>query len=296
MLAAVATGQRFANFSADGDEIRNVGSRLLRREPTCITRSWMSGTAFAPENPLEIALLATSADPAARASFYRVLMTEKLYVIDRRPANTASGARLLEAGTELRLDNIDIDGVPHVPMFSSVTRIQQVVSEPVTYLAADARALLSLVRGSHVMLNPGAAFGKQLVPDEIDAILDGSILSGVTSHRVETETPILIGQPAVYPTHIVGALAALFKTDCAVRAAYLAHYHNPQRDSRPHTLIAIDAEGGDLRQPLLERIHTVLEDVAGLDEIVDVVRLDEDDDLGRYFVERTQPFYARQLH
>jgi SseB protein C-terminal domain/SseB protein N-terminal domain len=247
---------------------------------------------FTPQNELERALVAASRDPAARLAFYRTLVESKLFVIDRSPPSEGPVNGVLQVGRQVSLDNIELGGISHVPVFSSLERIQQLVEGEVRFLAMEAKDLFDLVRGSHVVLNPGLDYGKQFVPQELEEILDGSIFAGAKQIVVEKPTQVLLGQPDVYPKHITDALAAFFKTRSEVAAAYLAHYVEPASGEEPHTLIGIDCTGS--YDAVLEGTHSVLLSVARKGELVDLIRIGGDSDVSRYLAEETKPFYKRK--
>jgi SseB protein C-terminal domain len=103
--------------------------------------------------------------------------------------------------------------------------------------------LLKITRGARLILNPGSDFGKELLPEEVESIIDGSILRPRESYVVDRPTQVMLGQPARYPTELVEVLKRVFKRHDGVRAAFLAHFVNPAKDATAHTLIAIDAAG-----------------------------------------------------
>lgn len=249
----------------------------------------MSG--FHPENDLERALVAAADDPANAPAFYRTLLDSKLLVIDESAAPAQPGQRTLDAGTQLRLRPLEIEGQPHVPVFSALSRLQAFINSQVNYLSIGARDLFAILRDSHVVLNPGADYGKQFLPSEVAAIVDGSIFSQQSTYVVPEATQVLLGQPAEYPSHITNALKRFFATRSDVRAAYLAHYHNPARDEKPCTLIGVDASGD--WAALVGGASLVLGQVARSTDVVDFIRIDASG-ISRYMVNETKPFYRRK--
>lgn len=248
----------------------------------------MSG--FTPENDLERALVAAAEDAARVPDFYRALLESHLLVIDESPGPVRTGWHEAEAGTQLRIRPVEVDGVPHVPVFSSTTRIETFAQEPAHFVGLPARDLFEMLAGSHVVLNPGADYGKQLVPDEIQALVDGSMFSSHSPYAAEEETPVLMGQPAEVPHHVTEALGRFFAIRENVRAAYLALYHDPARHERPVVLVGIDAAGD--WDALVGEASLVLRRVTRRDDAVELVRIG-DSDVSRYMVEETEPFFRR---
>ncbi|MBC8131712.1 MAG: SseB family protein [Deltaproteobacteria bacterium] len=91
------------------------------------------------ENPLEGALVAAATDPPRRPEFYRAFLSAQIYLIDERPGLPAEGSVVLAQDTKLKLRSIDFEGAPHLPVFSSITRLQKFVQRESRYLASDAK-------------------------------------------------------------------------------------------------------------------------------------------------------------
>ncbi len=129
-----------------------------------------------PENPLEQVLIAAATEPGARPTFYRLMLDSPLYIVnDDAEASGGPGNRVLQPGEELRIATLEIDGVPHAPIFSSIARMRAVLAPERGYLAMHGRNLLELTLGSHLVLNPGSPYGKQFFPQEVEAMLNGEI-------------------------------------------------------------------------------------------------------------------------
>lgn len=246
---------------------------------------------FAVQNALEVALLAASVEAAEIPGFYKALMESQLYFIQEGPLPDGPRDVILDAGRTFEVRDFEHDGVRYTPVFSSVARIQEWISEEVGYVGMDAMELFEIMRESCLFLNPGSKYGKELLPHEIRSILDGSILAPSHTHVVEESTEVMIGQPADYPRHLTDALKRFFRSKRRVRAAYLAHFIDPSRDPHPHTLIGLDVEGGYLE--VVGEAGAVLGAVARDTDIVDFIEID-DSDISRYMVEETEPFYRKK--
>jgi hypothetical protein len=246
---------------------------------------------FEPENELEHALVAAATDRANAPRFYRALLDATLLIIDEAPVAGAPARRTLEPGTQLTLRHVEIEGTPHVPVFTARSRLEAFISSEVTTLSVGGRDLLAILQAAHVILNPGADYGKRLVPGEIAALLDGSIFATHTTHVVPEAREVLLAQPADYPHHLTEALKPYLAGRKDVRAAYLARYHDPARDPEPHTLIGIDASAD--WDSLIRGASAALDPVARPGDVVDFVRID-DSGVSRYLVEDTKPFYRKK--
>jgi len=244
-----------------------------------------------PENPLEEALAAAATDPARRPDFYRAFLSAKIYVIDERPGLHPMRSGVLEQGTELLLRSIDVEGTPHVPVFSSITKLQNFVQHGSRYLAMQCSGFLPIIKGSAVLLNPASDFGKQFTPAEIAALIDGSIFAPQSSRVTPQPEEVFLGQPAEYPTHVTEALARYFRRRSDVRAAYLALFSNPATGDPPHALIGVDTTGP--WREIVGEAGLVLGGVCRPGEFVDFMQLDKSGVSD--YLRGTEPFYKKRI-
>lgn len=243
-----------------------------------------------PENPLEEALVAASTQPEARPEFYRLMLESPLYLIDDRPADAArSDTKVLEQDTRLQLQVIDIDGVQHVPIFSSATRLHEATGGNRGHLAIQGREMLQMLRGAHLVLNPGAEFGKQFPPDEVAEMLSGAIFGGPVKLAVAAGSQLVLGEPANYPRQLVVALQKLLRTMPEVKSARLGHGMIFGSDDPPHTILAIEAKGDF--PALAARIMEVVQMVSRPGEMADLLDYRGAKELFRPI----KPFYRRKL-
>jgi SseB protein N-terminal domain len=120
---------------------------------------------FEPQNDLERSLIAATTDPAARPQFYRDLVASDLFVVQE--PDTPSG--------QLNIRPLEVNGNDCLPVFSSLPRLQAFIDQEVSYIAMNARDFMQITRGARLLLNAGSDYGKELLPEEIASILDGSI-------------------------------------------------------------------------------------------------------------------------
>lgn len=256
-----------------------------------------------PQNALEHALVAAATDPSARPLFYRLALESPLLFVDAgSEVDAGSGAdadsdlpvdgkpTVLRAGASVRAEAVEIDGVLHTAIFSSQAALSAVLQTERKFISMLGRNLFELMRGSHLILNPGLPYGKQFLPDEIEAMLDGTAVRGYSTQVLQEETRVLLGQPSDYPRHLTDALAALFRSRKEVEAAYLGLCAWPDADERPHVVIGIDMQGA--REALMPAVMSTIRGVARQGEIVDVVGMDSSS-FGAY-LRTTKPFYKRK--
>ena len=184
-----------------------------------------------------------------------------------------------------------IDDVPHTIVFTSLAVLEDSVKAAHKYLSMHGRDLLQLVRGSHLILNPGSECAKQLLPAEIEAILDGSAGRGYATKVIEKETTVELGQPAVFPTHVADTLRSVFRSRRRVRAAYLALCAWPESGER-HLIVGIDTT--DDWERLMQDLSSALRTSTQPDEIIDFVRMDGASPLADY-MRSTRPIYKRKI-
>jgi len=223
------------------------------------------------------------------------MLSSPLYVIDLSDApHVSDGLRTIGVGEVLKIPSVDIEGVPHTPVFSSLARLRTVLSAEQKYIAMNGRQLLELVRDSCLILNPGSPYGKQFLPQETVDLLSGDIFRGYSTRTVKEATKVLLGQPAQYPTHITDALKERFRGLRTVKAAYLAQCLMPESGEPPHTLVGV-VVSGEFRS-VVTTIMDTIKRVAKEGDIVDVVRIDDPhpEGVAEYLLKETQPFYKRR--
>ena len=234
---------------------------------------------FEPQNALERSLMAATADPAARPQFYRDLVASDLFVVQE--PDTPPG--------QLNIRPIEVNGNDCLPVFSSLPCLQRFIDREVNYVAINARDFMDITRGARLLMNPGSDYGKELLPNEIASILDGSIWQPQSTYTAERDTQVLLGQPARYPEELVEVLRRVFGKHDAVRAAYLAHFFNPAQDAKAHTLVAIDAPEDWER--IAGEAGMAANGVNVPDPPVDFIQL-PNEGLDSYF-QSVEPFYRR---
>ncbi|MDR1478834.1 MAG: enhanced serine sensitivity protein SseB C-terminal domain-containing protein [Planctomycetaceae bacterium] len=240
---------------------------------------------------LEQLLQKATTKPAFRAEFYKRLLTDELVVITQN-------SNLTEGGQTLQKDSsINIVSYPDgkIPVFTSTDRIfdKGVTKEQVEYIRLKGENLFGLCKSTTFLLNPYSDYGKELLPDEIESLLNGTIGADTTKIlTVEEETKVQIGQPAKYPTEIVNALKKLFSERSNVKAAYLGWIFSSESGEPPHYIFALDTDGKYL-QSLAQEAGFIAKQFLEQREFVDFITIDRDSGLSDYFLKQTKPFYKR---
>ncbi len=138
-----------------------------------------------PENELEIALMNGAEDMQARKEFYQKLLWNNLYVLTPEDF-IQSGEQTAEEDIKVRLITFD-DGV--IPVFTSANRISDsnVVKEPINYISLRGQDLFEITEGSTLVLNPYSEYGKELYPEEIEDLMNGSIFDLIDEEQIIDE-------------------------------------------------------------------------------------------------------------
>ena len=247
---------------------------------------------FEPVNTLEKSLMSAATNPSSRPQFYRDLLEADIFIIQYGKNNLNIKNNVLQEGADLKIQHITKDGISWLPIFSSLQRLQQFIRSESSYLKLKARDFFEMARGAHVVLYPGFDYRKEFLPQEIEKMLDGSIFKPTQRHVAQKDTQVLIGQPAIYPTKLVKALAEYFATNKFVNRAYLVQFHNPESGEPPHLLIGIDAS--DNWGKVSGDAGMISSEVLGKGEIIDLVRLDNSS-FSQHIINSSKPIYQKSF-
>ena len=248
---------------------------------------------FEPQNELEKSLVRAAKDPAHRPQFYRDLVASDLFIVREGLPPANHQRTVLPAGEKLQIRFVQWNGKNCIPVFSSLPRLEAVIREAGGYLSLNALELMKITKGADLVLNPGSDFGKELVAQEIASLIDGSMWQPSETYVARKAEQVMIGKPANYPRELADALSRFFKTQKGVKRAFLAHFFHPERDEKPHTLIAIEY-GGEW-DPIVAGAGIVVRNVTVPDPPVDFFPMTGRHGLEDYFRRESQPFYQRKL-
>ena len=246
--------------------------------------------AFDPQNDLERSLMQASEDAAQRPQFYQDFLKADLFAIEEGPPRQ-SGPLALAKGAPVTLMTFNREGHTIVPIFSSLPRMQAFIKKEVNYVAMKTPDFLNMTKGTTLVLNPGSDYGKEFTAAEIASILDGSFWRPTDSYVTQQASKVLIGQPANYPSELVAALGRYFQTAPQVKRAFLAHYFNPERDQKPHTLIAVEVTSD--WEEVLSNAGVVTQTVRIPDPPVDFLQITGQAGVEEHF-KTVKPFYEKQ--
>lgn len=241
-----------------------------------------------PMLPFESLMKEASVNVNVRFDFYRNLPHQKVFVI-------TSGNTQVTEGTLEENSNVELATFPDgkIPFFTALPRIfeKNVVKERVPYLELAAGDLFQLTKGATLVLNPFSDFGKELVPQEIEQLLDGSIFGdGIREVSMPKDTQVRVGQPAVLPVEMMEALSNNFAGRDDVNAAYIAMVDMPETGAPPRLLIAMSISGD--RQTIFEETGRTAQQFLKKGESVDIMELSPENGISVYFNDQ-QPFFTK---
>jgi len=241
-----------------------------------------------PDN-IEALLKKAVGSPSYRDEFYRQLLTARLVIITKENAGI-TGYVTLQKDTRVEILTFE-DG--YIPVFTSTEKIfdKGIIKEQVPFLECTGEDLFNFVKGAKLILNPYSDYSKELLPDEIEQLLDRSIFTHSPKQIVITkDTEVLIGEPAKYPDIVVDALKALFIKKSDVTAAYVAWIHDPSSDVPPHYIFAIETRGD--WWSLSNEAGSIANEILGGNQIIDFMQLSGNGGINDYF-KKSSPFYRK---
>jgi hypothetical protein len=245
-----------------------------------------------PANELERAFLRAAKDSIHRPAFYRLLLESDVFVAtadDQQPEVTdGTGTN----ATQLRLLNLERNGVAWLPFFTSMSCLQQCLPSVLNPWQLNARALFEATLGASLVLNPNAELSKEFLPEQVTRLLDGSILGG-EFWTVGQNTTVLLSQPADYPTELAAALSRAFAANAEVAAAYLALASFQSDDARPHLMVGVETRGDWNR--IVADAGYVAAGVLKEGEYIDFIPMNDPkvSSIASYMTKSTKPFYKR---
>jgi hypothetical protein len=248
---------------------------------------------FVPSNELEASLLKAINEPSHRPTFYQDLAGSTVFIIQHGvPIPNEQEKREMQAGESLQILQLESNGKYYIPIFSSLIRLQPVITGEVAYLGINAMELFKMTRGADLLLNPGSEFCKEFSASEIAELIDGTI-GKTAEQRVEEENiDVLIGEPVNYPKDLVESLKKRFAKDKRIKRAWIAQLLDPRVDIKPHTLLALEVTTDF--EFILEEIGQSNQGIEIPEPPLDIYQVTGKGELDNYFLRETKPFYARK--
>lgn len=139
-----------------------------------------------PENELERSLMQAASDLSARKQFYQKLIWNQLYVLTDAQSVSQEGIQTLEENTTVRFVTFE-DG--QIPIFTATNRFfdKGIIKQEVPYMVLKGQDLFGVAKGATFILNPYSDYGKQLLPEEIENMMNGTIYDKLDQEEIENK-------------------------------------------------------------------------------------------------------------
>lgn len=139
-----------------------------------------------PENDFEKCLMQAASETSAQKEFYQKLLWNQLFVLTAGHNASEEGTQTLEEDTSVQFVTFE-EG--QIPVFTSTNRIfdKGVIKEEVPYMSLKGQDLFSVAKGATFILNPYSDYGKELIPEEIENLLNGTIYDKLEEQEKENK-------------------------------------------------------------------------------------------------------------
>lgn len=253
-----------------------------------------------PQNELETRLINASKDQGQSYYFYEALLKSDIYFLPHTYQRLLSTQEQLSdtlTSTQVSIMQIEIEGKAYTPFFSSLERINTVISDERAYYKLISLDFFRMIRDSKkpypLILNPGSDYGKIFTIYEIETLANGNNPASAEEIRASAGDRLFLGQPSNYAHKLVDALKKGFKKNKGIKQAFLLHIFNPSIDKKPHTLIVIDTKN-DFNS-VANTIGALINKIEIPDHPVDIAQfLNSQDPISNYCLE-IKPFYKKKI-
>jgi hypothetical protein len=244
---------------------------------------------FFPQNRLEALLMQAARDPSTRSDFYKELLAADLYVLIV-PNERQDGKFVAQPGDRLSIKGITVEGRKLIPVFSSELRLREYIQSQDHLAKLNGQALLSMIQAQDqgIVLNPASSYGKEFTPDEIGALVSGSMFQP-QKQVIAHDTQVLLGTPKDHPTKTVEAMTRYFQGRSDVKKAYVAWMDAPGSGEAAHLIFAIQVDGDFA--PIASDLGVIFRETLGAGQFADLLQLGQGG-LDEYFKDQ-QPFYQK---
>lgn len=139
-----------------------------------------------PENELEKSLMRASSEIAAQKEFYQKLLWNQLFVLTDGNSNSDEGIQTLEENTVVGFVTFEQG---QIPIFTSSNRIfdKGIIKDEVSFMSLKGQDLFAVAKGATFILNPYSKYGKELVPEEIANLMNGTIYDKINEEVEEDQ-------------------------------------------------------------------------------------------------------------
>lgn len=138
------------------------------------------------ENELEQCLRQASTDVNARKDFYQKLLWNQLFVL-------TSNNSITDTENNTQENNATVEFVVfengHIPVFTSTNKlfVKGVIKQEAPYLSLKGQDLFEVAKGYTFILNPYSDCCKELIPEEIESLMNGTIYEQIDKNEIENK-------------------------------------------------------------------------------------------------------------
>lgn len=184
-----------------------------------------------------------------------------------------------------------------IPVFTDPKHIydQGAIQDEMSYMKVNGRSFLELAMGHTIIINPFSKVYKELVPNEIADMLNGSIFNVMKDNVAHIHLPVLIGKPEHEPLDLLRDLKTTFTAIPSISSAYLGWLFNERIDQKPHYIFAVECTTKNAAEfkEIADVISNLCKPHLKKEEYIDIVRLEKNGNFSDYFYNQDQPFYTK---
>lgn len=139
-----------------------------------------------PTNELEKCLMQAASDIFPRKDFYQKLLWNQLFVLTSDHSGFEEENKILETDTTVHFVVFESG---HIPVFTSKNRIfdKGVIKNEVSYIALKGQDLFEAAKGATFILNPYSDYRKELIPEEIENLMNGTIYDQIDRNEIDNK-------------------------------------------------------------------------------------------------------------
>ena len=199
---------------------------------------------------LDRALTTAQKDQRKSDGFYNLFLNMDVFIPthDHATTNLSSMRRTTEGETFSPIV-IENEGIPFLPIFSSLERLQSwAQGQEITYVQMPTHALLrsSLDPKLHLALNVGTPYFKDFVPEEMNWLRQAFEDQKPSAFNVPAGTQVLVGAPANIPDGLIDSLVTCCKRNTEINTAYLGQVYFQMEGEVPQLFLVLKIDDAGL--------------------------------------------------
>ncbi len=230
--------------------------------------------------------------PEYRTVFYKKFLQNSIYVLVQK--NQLNDSQLNSFNANVPIISFENN---QIPVFTNPKHIYDkgILQQKVDYMKVNGRQFLELILGHSVIVNPFSKVYKELVPNEIADMLNGSIFNVIEKGVAKIHMQTLIGKPEITPTILLNSLQSVFSKMEEISAAYLGWVFNENIDKKAHYIFAIECntKTSEEFRIIADTISNLCKPYLKKEEYIDIIKLTPEGNFSDYFYEKDEPFYKK---